>query len=361
MAFSADGARVLSGSYDSKIKLWDTATGALIRTFEGHTNSVFSRWRSRPTAPACCRAARDKTIKLWDTATGALIRTFEGHSDWVFSVAFSADGARVLSGSYDNTIKLWDTATGALIRTFEGHSSFVSSVAFSADGARVLSGSYDNTIKLWDTATGALIRTFEGHSGSVTSVVFSADGTRVLSGSRDGTVRIWILATGQRLVNLMATRHREWLSITPAGFFDASDGGLDMLSVVRGLKVYSIAQFRDQLQRKDLVQELLSGDVLRKHEDEASKLDLQRILNSGPAPTLDLLENEIERAGDTVRLKVRIFNNEGGGIGKRLIWRVNGQTAGETQPAALQALANPNGPVTVTQALKLDPSRIRGP
>ena len=97
--------------------------------------------------------------------------------------------------------------------------------------------------------------------------------------------------------------------------------------------------------------------MLRKHEDEASKLNLQKILDSGPAPTLDLLENEIERAGDTVRIRVRIFNNEGGGIGKRLIWRVNGQTAGETQPAALQALANPNGPVTVTQALKLDPSR----
>ena len=58
-----------------------------------------------------------------------------------------------------------------------------------------------------------------------------------------------------------------------------------------------------------------------------------------------------------MRLKVRIFNNEGGGIGKRLIWRVNGQTAGDTEPAALQALADRNGPVTVTQSLKLDPTR----
>ena len=90
-----------------------------------------------------------------------------------------------------------------------GHSALVTSVAFSPDGARVLSGSGDTTIKLWDAATGALIRTFEGHSAWVHSVAFSRDGTRVLSGSGDGTVRIWNRETGQLLESLFATRHSE--------------------------------------------------------------------------------------------------------------------------------------------------------
>jgi WD40 repeat protein len=354
LAFSRDGARlVLSG--DRMVTVWDAATGARLW---GHESDLTYSVAFSPDGGRVLLGGNE-TIEFWDVASGQLLYRIKGHSRIVSALAFSPDGTRVLSGGWDNTptLKLWDAATGQLLHKFEGHWDSITSITFSPDGIHVLSGSADTSLKLWDAAKGELIRTFGGHSAEVNSVAFSGDGRRIVSGSSDTTIRIWETGTGEQLVTLSATADGEWLAITTAGFFDASDGGLDMLAVVRGFKVFSVDQFRDQLQRKDLLQELLSGDVLRKYEDAASKLNLKEILDSGPTPTLELLENEIERAGDTFRIKVRIFNNERGGIGKKLIWRVNGQTQGETQPEALRNLANANDPVSVTQALKIDPNR----
>ena len=62
-------------------------------------------------------ASHDKSVRLWDAASGGLVRTLRGHSDWVRSVAFSA--ANVLaSAADDRSVRLWDAATGALL---EGH------------------------------------------------------------------------------------------------------------------------------------------------------------------------------------------------------------------------------------------------
>src|SRR5882724_7512154 len=70
-----------------------------------------------------------------------------GHSNSVDSVAFSADGKTLASGSKDKTIKLWEVATGRGLRTLAGHSDEVRSLGFSMDGRTLASGSMDNTIK----------------------------------------------------------------------------------------------------------------------------------------------------------------------------------------------------------------------
>ena len=54
-------------------------------------------------------------------ATGRALRAFEGHTDWVTSVAFSADGTTLASGSDDKTVRLWDVATARALGAFVGH------------------------------------------------------------------------------------------------------------------------------------------------------------------------------------------------------------------------------------------------
>src|SRR5262249_14573043 len=100
-------------------------------------------------------------------ASSSLVRTLTWHSGMVNSIAFSADGTVLASGSDDKTARLWNTKTGAVRQIITGHNGVVSSVALTSDGLLLATGSQDKTIKLWNAQTGSLIRTFSGHSRKV--------------------------------------------------------------------------------------------------------------------------------------------------------------------------------------------------
>ena len=85
------------------------------------------------------------------------------HPGIISSVAFSPDRSQVASGC-GKSVRIWNATTGVLERTLEGHWDGVLSVAFSHNGAHVVSGSEDKTIRIWHAATGEVDLVLEGHS-----------------------------------------------------------------------------------------------------------------------------------------------------------------------------------------------------
>jgi uncharacterized protein with WD repeat len=200
VSFSPDGKRIVSGSWDKTLKVWDAQTGLETLTLKGHTNDVNSVSFS-PDGKRIVSGSYDKTLKIWDAETGQETLTLKGHSSSVTSVSFSPDGKRIVNGSNDNTVKVWDAETGQETLTLRGHSGPVRSVSFSPDGKRIVSGSSDRTVKVWDAQTGRERLTLKAHSSFVLSVSFSPDGKRIVSGHH-GMVKVWDAQTGQETLTL---------------------------------------------------------------------------------------------------------------------------------------------------------------
>ena len=126
-------------------------------------------------------ASFDRTVKIWDLTTGQEPLTFRGHTLELIGVAFLDDGRRLASASIDKTVKIWDATTGQVVLTLRGHTHELTGLACSPDGRRLASASGDRTTKIWDAtpwtrrpAQEAL--TLRGHTDQVWDLAFSPDG-----------------------------------------------------------------------------------------------------------------------------------------------------------------------------------------
>ena len=229
--FSPDGKSILTGDYEHGLKLWDSRTGKVIKTFNGHTNWVRSVAFSPDGREILSGSGgvfgtdgkpvvgNDNSIRLWNVDTGREIRSYENNKEPILSVAFSSDGKEVLSGGDDDNVKLWDRNSGKQIHSMLGHWDDVHCATFVPNSHFALSGSENGSIRLWDLDRGVEIRSFNGHTGPVESIACSKNRKLVVSAGKDLTIRIWDFNTGRELRQIhghLAAR-LDTLGIAPPG------------------------------------------------------------------------------------------------------------------------------------------------
>lgn len=221
---------IVSSHSNKDVCIWtfktQLKTRQLLHTLHGHSKPVTSVAFSA-NGQILATGSDDKTIKLWNQDYKE-IYTLVGHQHVVKSVAFHPNGEIIASGSWDKTVRLWDVITGKEVNVLTGHKLQVSAVTFSADGKYLASASFDRTVRLWkngaDSLSYSLSNILSSHTWAVTAVAFSPDGKILATGSDDNTIKLWNVNTGEEFATL--TGH-SW-SITALVF---SSDGILLISV----------------------------------------------------------------------------------------------------------------------------------
>jgi WD40 repeat protein len=179
--------------------LWDVVTRKPRPTLAGHEGPIYtSAVRPRGNPPLLATAGLDRTVKLWDLDTQAVWGELIGHADSVNALAFSPDGAVLVSGGDDGEVRLWTVADRRLKRSLSAHAGAVTCLACAADGRHFASGGADG-VRLWYAdGTAAGVVTTEGR---VRAVAFSPDG-RTLAFGGDGATHLWDVGSRAERVTL---------------------------------------------------------------------------------------------------------------------------------------------------------------
>ena len=278
VAFVSGGRQVLSGG--EEVKLWDLASGKVIRTIgKNSANSISvsadgkrvltceeSEWSFKEDKLIVHDVQSGRKIAEWNAANSGGIIALSPDGQYALS---TGGGERKSVSSDRGIIHFWEVATGRHLRTFagtgrnQGLGSAVLALAFSQDGKYALSGGTDGSLRLWDLFSGRELKMLQGHTGWVgtKAVAFSPDGRWLLSvGGSDGLAKLWDRASGTLIRAFPVSDDRfvgirrfggmvnGWVSFTPDSrliIFMGSDASFRLFETATGKEVATLILFDD--------------------------------------------------------------------------------------------------------------------
>lgn len=190
--------RFFTGGEDKNIIMWNATPGNEVemgeKRFQGHTDWVYSLAVTN-NGRRLISGSSDKSIIVWDIASATSLKTMVGHSGTVTSLALGANDSFVFSASKDATLRMWDFEKGANVKTFRGHTEPVISIAVNDDCTQLVSASDDTTVRVHDvglTTDASLIKYAGAHNDKdVVALAVSRDGMSLITGGGDNATKMW--------------------------------------------------------------------------------------------------------------------------------------------------------------------------
>ncbi|CUA73343.1 Cilia-and flagella-associated protein 52 [Chlamydomonas reinhardtii] [Rhizoctonia solani] len=222
IALSFDCTRILTGSRDRTIRLWDVDDGKLLRCQKTHGYAVLgvefssvginitalcgllSTEEASPIAffpknPHVTHAELCSTlVYVRNAQNGSVTHELNvGNISGICYVGYSPDGKYIVTGGY-RAVQVWDAQNGQLLHDpLEGHPNGANTIAFLSGGSRLVSGGEDGLVCTWDARRIKLApHSISTPSYQIHSTKFSPDGRQFVTGSGDGTLHIWDSHTG---------------------------------------------------------------------------------------------------------------------------------------------------------------------
>ena len=356
---SPDGTLAV-GANDEKVELVDIDAGLLRRSIQVK-ESVSPTLAFSPDGKAIIVQEKG-SLRVWNVTTGeqrsANLRWRASFGDDTYDISqvvFFPDGRSFLAlpeHPYHGSVEIWSLDGPHLskrIRVLD-REGMASGASISANGNVALIGSYDSLVRAIDVRTGKVKQVYRGLSGPPDSPTFALNGRRVVAAD-NGSLGVWNAETGELLSRVLISKDGDWIAITSEGFFNASLGGAKLLSMVRGLEVYSIDQVYNALYRPDLVREKLAGDPNGKVKAAAAQLDLDKVMASGVVPKVAITSPASGTPSSVDEVEVRChdcragrWDRQGGVARQRRDARSSRPGALSGSIAAVMVLCQPQAP-----------------
>lgn len=212
----------------------------MYRWMQGHYQERAEAWglAFHPSSNKVVTGSDDTTIRVWDFKCRQQIYVVSVNEK-VRAVAYSPDGTQIAASTYDGRLHILSADLSVRIADVLVATEWSQCLVYSPDGSTIAVGSHDNSIYLLDTTTFSCRAMCKKHHSYVTALDFSSDSKYLQSVSGDYEYLFWDVATGKHITSTSDVRDVKWATFTcmfgwpVQGIWPAFADGTDINSVDR--------------------------------------------------------------------------------------------------------------------------------